>query len=70
LFDYSPIDQLLTTLEQWKASKHWLLWVTVVNQIVVKRDTEKNTYKRYLHVFYTEIIFMLQIHWKKWKVRE
>jgi len=33
LFDHVPIDhQPLTTLEQWKASRHRLLWVAVVNR--------------------------------------
>jgi len=32
--DYQP----LTALEQWKASRHRLLWVAVVNRYVGKRD--------------------------------
>jgi len=39
-FDHSPIGHhLLTTLEQWKASRHRLLWWTVIDWIVVKRHT-------------------------------
>jgi len=30
--------QPLTVLEQWKASRHWLLWVAVVNRNLDKRD--------------------------------
>jgi len=38
-FAYVAIDhQPLTTLEQWKASKHRLLWVAVINLNVGKRD--------------------------------
>jgi len=33
-----PTLQPLTALEQWKASKHWLLWVAVVNHNVGKRN--------------------------------
>jgi len=39
LADHVAIDQPLTTLEQWKASKHRLLWVVVINRDVIKRDT-------------------------------
>jgi len=39
LIGWSPINhQSLTALEQWKASRHWLLWVAVVNRNVIKRD--------------------------------
>jgi len=44
-FDHSPIDhQPLTTLEQWKASRHRLLWVAVVNRTVVKRGIPSLNY--------------------------
>jgi len=33
-FDHQP----LTALEQWKASRHRLLWVAVINRNVGKRD--------------------------------
>jgi len=38
-FAHIAIDhQLLIAFEQWKASKHRLLWVAVVNRNVGKRD--------------------------------
>jgi len=38
-FAHVTIDhQPLTALEQWKASRHWLLWVAMVNRNVGKRN--------------------------------
>jgi len=57
-FAHVAIDhQLLTVLEQWKASRHRLLWVAVVNRNVGKWDApwkyRHQQYRRYWQKHWT-----------------
>jgi len=45
----------LTALEQWKASRHRLLWLVVSNRDVVNRDTPK--YLMFLYLFLLYLIY-------------